>query len=633
MADPVVTMFYNESALIPAPTFSYSTVLVYNNDLVTGYNYTITLNGYCIPKGDSDEPNTVSNVFNKIRTIENIFSSNGGALSIKSDNKPLIYATDVKVISVSFNEASNNWSRFAPYTVQLECNHLFLGTDLTSKEADIISGKDDPNFSDSLHSPNIVNMENHKIKSFNENFNINVDDNIFSQLAIYVENNPNINTPPKTFISNNYYNISLTVSATGRHDVVVAGGQKTTLPAWEHAKRFVHNRLMTQLSRIANNFEFFMRHGNNVNLEQLHNPNLQNQKLIDQSLSPSFSLYNETINFSVSESEGSFEATYNAIVKQNCLIQNQPGVSMGCTNAALHTINKAVNKTYNANEETDTTNQEISISINGEIKGLIPGYNIGADSRAPFKIASLPSVGGSFATTTPNGVGVNVRMDRTMNAEACFNNIFNFVDFDFNQAYKDTLGINATNLQINPATKILPSKMNLTRNYIEGTINYSAEYNNTFNCPTNHFSVDISVEEPIPIIAEFIIPNNNNHTYGTGGGTPEPSGFPIIQNLGTETAKKINVTINGNLGDDFDKCCLGTDDSNTWNMLDYEIFNNKGPCILPSGLILPVISPNYVLTSKTKKTTYPQGNFTISLSYTCATTCALKYISEYETCD
>lgn len=630
MADPIVTMTYNDEPLTPAPTFSYSSSLIYNNDLVTGYNYTITLNGYCIPTGDEDEPNSISNIFTKMLELKNIFSSNGGTLAIKSDNKPLIYATDIKIISVAFNESSNNWSKFAQYTIQLETNHLHLGTDLSSdpliSESDILSGKDDPSIADKLHSPYIVDMEKYKIKSFNENFNINVDDNIFNQLSIYVDTSP-VLLSPTTFISNNYYTVSLTVSATGKHTVITEGGVKKTLPAWEHAKRFVHARLLDRLAKLSNNFDFFMKHGANAALENLHNSAIQPSKLIDQGTVPGFGLYNETINCTVSESDGTFEASYNAIIKQKC--RSGGLVDIGCSNDALHTITKSVNKTYNANEQTNTVNQEISITVNGEIRGLIPGYNAAANIfYSAVTLSTIPSTGGSFMTTTPNLVG---RIDRNSRAEACFNQIFDYYGFDFKPNYKTALGITHANLQINPATKILPSKMNLTRNYIDGTISYSAEYNNTFNCPTNHYSVDISVEEPVPIIAEFIIPNNNYHTFNTQGDIIEPSGFPVIQNLGTNTAKKINVTINGNMGEDFNKCCLGSAGDTTWNLLDYKIFS-LGAFTLPSGLILPVISPNYVLTSKTKKTTYPQGNFTISLAYTCATTCSLNYLSDKVEC-
>lgn len=612
MADPIVTMSYNAQSLSPAPTFSYSTSLVYNNDLVIGYTYKITLNGYCIPKGDNTEPSNVANVFNEIMQIKNIFSSNGGVLSIWSDNKPLVYATDIRVLNVNFNESSNNWSKFAQYTVELECNHLHLGEDLTSQQANIIAGNDDPDFADNLHSPNIVNMENHKLKAFSENCTINVDDSIFNQLAVYVDYSPQP-LGYTTFISNNYYSVSLTVSATGKHDVVIDNdGQKSSLPAFEHAKRFVHRRLMTQIARMSNSFGDFMRQGTLTTLDQLHSNT--GTSLIGHG-SPGFQLFNETLNFTVSESDGTFEASYNAIVKQNC---PPTGAPYGCSNNTLHTITKNVTKTFVANEQTNQYNQEISISINGEITGLVPGYNIGTGFSNPLILDGNLSTG-SFLIINP----LVSRIDKQSQAIALFNSIFNYSKFDLTTNFKTALGITHQTLNINPATEIKPSKMNLTRNFLGGTISYSAEYNNTFNCPTNHFSVDISVEEPVPIIQEFIIPNNNENSIS-------PSGFPIIQNLGTETAKKINVTINGNVGEDFNKCCLGQADD--WNLLNFNAFS-LGPFTLPSGLILPVISEDYVLTSKTKKITYPEGNFTISLAYTCATTCPIGYLAVCEPCE
>lgn len=610
MADPIVTMSYNGFSLSPAPTFSYSTSLVYNNDLVIGYTYKITLNGYCIPKGDNTQISSIANVFNEILEIKNIFSSNGGVLSVWSDNKPLVYATDIRVLSVNFNESSNHWSKFAPYTVELECNHLHLGGDLTADQAAIIAGNDDPDLADNLHSPYIVDIEKHKLKAFSENCNINIDDNIYNQLAVYVDYNPTSGGAYTTFISNNYYSVTLTISATGKHDVVISGNEKRTLPAFEHAKRFVHRRLMTQIARMSTSFADFMRHGNFSTLDQLHNNS--GSSLIS---SPGFNLYNETLNFTVSESDGTFEATYSAIVKQNCPTVGAP---YGCSNNTLHTITKTVTKTFVANEETNQYNQEISISVNGEITGLVPGYNLGDGFNSPLILDGNFSTG-SFLILNP----AVTRMDKQSQAIALFNSIFNYNKFDLIPNFKTALGITHQNLNINSATEIKPSKMNLTRNFLAGTISYSAEYNNTFNCPTNHFSVDISIEEPVPILAEFVIPNNNENELS-------PSGYPIIQNLGTETAKKINVTINGNVGEDFNKCCLGQ--ANDWNLLNFNAFS-LGPFSLPSGLILPVISPDYVLTSKTKKITYPEGNFTISLAYTCATTCDIGYMIECETCN
>jgi hypothetical protein len=639
MSDPIVTMSYNSQYLVPAPTFSYSTTLSYSNDIVVGCTYKITLNGYCIPKGDNDNPNSIDNVFDKMLTINNIFSSNGGALSIYSDSKPLIHATDIKVLNVSFNESNNNWSKFVPYTVELESNHLHIGEDLSDDTENILKGYDDPELADDLHSPNIVDIEKSKIKSYSESFNINVDDNIFSQISLHIDNenldiNPAaISLPPSSryptsrtlqqTIANNYYSISLTISAVGKHDISITDDQKRTLPAWEHAKRFVHKKLKNNLDKISSNFVGFLPNATtNTTLDQLQAPSNITSSTIN---SPAFALYDESINFQTSESDGSFEVTYSAIVKQRCLIPPNIPIpdAWPCSDSAIHTVTKNVTKTFNANQPTNPNNHDISISINGEIRGLIPGYNIGTAINYGSLNIDQTFTTGSFLLYQPYS-GTS-RTDRYSNAEVLFNRIFDFNAWDLRPEIKGFLGITSQVLQVNPASKIIPSTMNLTRNYLDGTISYNAEYDNTFNCPTNNYSVDISVEEPVPVIAEFVIPNNNFNYVG-------PSGFPFIQNLGTQTAKKINININGNVGDDYNRCCLGqTNNPETENLLNPEYpYFSTGEFALPSGLILPIINNDYVLTSKTKKISYPDGKFTISLAYTCATTCNIGFLAVTE---
>jgi len=589
-----IELSYNNIVLDPAPTLSYSTELLYSNNIVVGYKYNITLNGFCMGNiEDINKPYGISTILNTTRIYNNIFSSNGGFIKLRvkpsiaeggSGNwTTILYAVDIQIKSISFNESNNHWTGYVPYTIELSSNHLHLG-DVSGQESMWESGQEDINATDDFISPYIVNINNHKIKTFTENFSFNVDDNAYNQIALYNEQNNPGGFDYTSFINNNYVQINYSLSAVGKHDIYLQDSNKGTLPSWEHAKRWVHTRLNNQIIQMYNGF--FMT-GGAAQLNELHSEDNINPLIA----APNFILYNETLNFGASESEGSFNAEYSAIAKQACSIQGSPG----CINNAIHTVKKTVSKEYNANETINDDNQDTSISIEGQITGLIPGG--GVFGTGGLKLDLLGT--GSFLTHTDN------KIDKNVAAQELLSSIFDFYSFDFNDAFKLALGIDYSLLRVSPSTIIRPSKMTLTRNYLSGIINYSAEYNNKYNCETNHYDIKVDVDEPTPIIKEFIIPNNNH-------------GYSVIQKLSTQTAKKINVSITGNIGDLLNKCCLGV--NNNWNLLNLNMFSLTDFNV-PPGIALPEINPNFVLTNRTKQVTFPNGDFTINLAYTCASVC------------
>lgn len=356
MSEPVVRMFYfhNDIAtgyqISPMPNFSYNLEPIYNNDVIISYSYNITLNGTCIRALNAKpEVGDSAQVINEIVYLKNVFSSNGGFLRVVidyggGDLYPVLYATDIKVKKISFTESDNSWSKFANYSIELTSNHLFMGNDLTNVESDIILGVENLDVANNLESPFAVNIANYKIKSFNENFDMNIADNIFSRTSIF-NNYKNVTTS----LGGEYFNISYTATATGKQDTQTLGGVKRTLPAWEHAKRFVHAKLLQQMSNL---FTGFLSMNGEVSREFLHN-NAGIGIFSDISQTPSvlgvgpqFFLYNEHFDFSVSESEGSFNVTYNATIKKQC---SQFGFNNTfCKNNVIHTINKDINQTYNA---------------------------------------------------------------------------------------------------------------------------------------------------------------------------------------------------------------------------------------------------------------------------------------------
>lgn len=641
-----IAVTYQDQLITPAPKISYSTNMNNSNDLVVGYNHTITLNGYCIAQAPHLSHGAYA--LNDATILKNIFNSNGGTLKVTYQDKygnvaVVLRAVDIKVLSINFEESSNNWSKYIPYTVELECSHIHLSTDQNQLAE---TGIEDIIISQKLQSDDIVDVTRYKLKSFNENVSFNIEDNIFEQVELN-----DLQSTRKLFISNNYYTINYNLSAVGKHDITNINGVKATIPAWESAKRFVHTRLATQLDRLIG--KVFLRSNDYQLLNDLHGHYSGSPLIYD----PEYGLFNEVINFNVSESDGSFDVQYSVMVKRRCL--NPAGyITIGCSDNTLHTITKKVDREFKATEEiaqiidpeaNPLGYTEITITIDGQIVGLVPG--VGIASQGAILMDKLPTVGGTGSFLT---LGNANKVSKLYYAEELFNQLVTAGTkedefFDFVPEFKEALGINSITLEVDVegdqahlVKTLRPSRISVTKNPINGTINYSVTYDNKYNCDkTNHFSIDISVENPTPIIAEFVIPNNNGkdangNIIRNEDGTPVCPGHTVVQQLGTQTAKKITVTMKGNTGLDFKRCCLGNDftgdqadpndlitlDNPNWDLLNLDYFN-MDEFIIPEGLVIPEFGPNFILTQKQKKMSFPKGDFTITLGYTLATVCSV----------
>lgn len=623
MSQPLVSVYYNGNLVKPVQSISYSTNMDYKNDLAVNYYYTVKLNGSIIPP-PTGTSYTLTNLTNSMADVKGVFSSNGGTLKVYSDDKLVFYAVDSKVKGVNFLESSNNWSKYIPFEVEIDFNHLHMGEDLEDTLDEItLNGGDDLALADNFQSSNVVDIENYKIKEFTENFTMDINDNdIFNQVTLL-----NAVGVTSSKITNSFFSISYNLSAKGKHDIYYSDNNKVTLPAWEHAKRYVHRRLVNQLNSM---FNTFLSMDNSGPLSDIHSYNNDGAINLRDPLGglPAFGLFNETITFDVSEAEGTFSVQYNAIVKQLCPTYE---INIGCSSNTIHTVSTQISRSFTANEETNLENQEITVTVNGEIRGLVPGGG-GLRSYGPLVIADPDGpYRGTFLLRQNTFFDKNDYADQLLIGTTGVIGIFDPIAYDLTEPYKAALGITPDLLGVNYNTLLRPSKMNLTRNYLQGTINYTAEYNNKYNCSTSHFEVQLSVEMPTPVIAEFVIPNNNVERVDNDSVCA--SGYSVIQKLGTQTAKKISVNINGNLGFDLGKCCLGSqrlefgscDDS--LDLLSLNYFDTQD-FILPSGVVIPIIGSGYVLTNKQKSTTFPKGDFSITLDYICADVCEINYFEK-----
>lgn len=560
--------------LSPVPMISISTEFLYANDSIIGYIYKITLDGYCsnfrqLNHGeDLTSPDyyskNIEKVLGNIELIRKLLSRNGSNLTIQTeDGSTMIKAKGGTLRSLSFDETENAWSVYAKYSAQIDFNEVeFLGSSISCGSAD---------FDGASKNSSLIDIDSHKIKSFTDGWNFSISETSYDYVR-NIDNGSDLGIHNMTISAS--YNIDVTGSNYYIADKVV--------PAHEQARLFAQKRLydrVTELVSGGNSQIFKVTTGVSAppcgsdTLNTIHQAG--NGILGNITYLP----YNESVTCSISESDGTFSANYSCTLKSNA-----SGMSYSSGNV-IHTINKSRTRTREQNNKNT-----YSISVDGTIQGLVLG--------------GLIYSGGNFAL--PSNGSILIKASDSINkyspAAAFYSTIAS--EQDLNDNLKQALGItydslNIINSNCSSTTPLpptpRPSSFNLTRNYMDGTISYNAEY--TKNCVRDTESiqsVSITTENPVPVLADFTVPN-----FGT-----------IIQDIKTFTAKKINISIEGKKNRD---CCLNIND------IILDIGCNTG-VVLPPGVNLP--DPNlYILTQKQRTDNKTEGTYSINLSYTCLTGC------------
>jgi hypothetical protein len=168
---------------------------------------------------------------------------------------------------------------------------------------------------------------------------------------------------------------------------------------------------------------------------------------------------------------------------------------------------------------------------------------------------------------------------------------------DLTENFKTFLNLDNTSLGLSCAGRPKSSKHNAAHNYFDGTITYSTQFDAAISCLDNTPIRLISIVEndKTPRIAEFIIPGR--------------SGGPIIQQIGSDQPKTIDVNIQG-----YDKalinCCF--DPSGILN----KICNEKID-LLPTSGIPNKDQASLILTTDEYTTNSLDGSFSIQRVYIC----------------
>jgi hypothetical protein len=552
--DPGSKVYYGTKGsesdrLVPAPQVSFTTEMVYANDTVAGYTYIVTLNGYATAL-DKTSNITYSyglvDVSNRVQKIRDIFSLNGAHLYIMDSggNNILMECRGGTVKSIVFEESPNNWVNYVPYKIEIEFSEIIINgcsvaNSLNCNELTINSNS---------VAPNLIDITKYKIKSFNDNWSFNISEAAYNSYGSF---------------QNQYIDVEYTVSATGKNFYTE---EKKLLPAWEQAKNFVQQRVYDQvkglISNILNRNSSSAGCSPDKTLSQLHS--LGTPGGIDGIDSLSHQIYNESISCEAGEAEGTFSATYKAILKNTS--NNQP-LATDC----LHTFTK------NKSIQDDNKIRTVSISVQGSITGLIPGGLI----RSP-NIIEFPKNGKIFLTHDSNTS--ITKYDKALNIYNQINN-----NGDISQYLKNIIGITGDELELSGSCSTIPiaSSYSSTHDYTSGVITYSAEYNSNRACmgDSSYRNITISVEDSVPMIAEFVVP-------GRAAG-------PIIQKIGVNSPKRVSVNIEGVSSQ---LCCPSLDNS----------------CDSTSGLPfdLPTLEiENMKLTQNQVTTNTIDGSYSINRSY------------------
>lgn len=547
--------------LVPAPKISINQENIYANDTIIGYNYILSFNGYCtsldLRNVTPGKTYGFSDTIGAIDKFKDIISANGGTLLITdADGEEILKATGGLLRSFNIEESDNRWVNYAPYSLELEFNELWFGNcdGLVDKNCgDIFDGLTD--------SPYLLDMKKFRVRSFSDSLSLELsEENMYNSFAL-----------DTLKVHNHHLTVKYTINATGKH---YFSDSFQLMPAWEQAKRFVQHKLKDQIKdRLISTLMQRAESGCEAigALGDLYAPGMPG--LFDNISTSQFGFYNEIISCEASEAEGSFSATYEAIIKR---------LNEGGESSVLHTFSKSVNTT------DDGSQRNSSITINGDIRGLVETGLL----KTP-NIIELPS-NGSFFTYNDNNTN-----SRYSKALAAYSDIIDNDDLKSN--IKTFFGISNSALNvsgdcIDPSGLPDPASHNTTHNYVEGSISYETTYTTERACSpsgTGITGISISIEDSVDTIAEFVIP-------GRAKG-------PIIQKIGSKTPKKININIDGAVQP---QCC-------TIETLE-ELYNkactdNGFP--LPSGVPAAALAGTK-LTQDQFVTNPLDGSFSISRSYT-----------------
>lgn len=506
-----IRVFYDGLELIPAPTISIKKEFIYANDNIIGYTYNININGYA-SSVNKENNNYVSNITNTVNALDNIhfiLHKNGKNLTITCDDTEIFRAEGGQLRSFNVEESDNKWVQYTKYSASLEFSNIGYSIGTTVSIAD-----------DTLSADSFDYLV--KLKNYNDSWNFQAsEEEVYSFYIV----------PGTASEDFSRFNVTYTISATGKHYYDTNGN---LIPAWVAAKNFVQQKIYHQILTFKNAspLSFYFLPNTSYNSNEISGPLLNNAlsstytgatlyPLLNNNLINNFSIFNESINCTTSESDGTFSATYSCVCKK---------INQTWMPYSIHTFDIAYDKTRDFKEINNT------ISVNGTVTGMLE-TNILANV-ADGSILVLPNNGSFIGSDVPGDY-----VTKYFNALRDFNMyIADATHSDLQPAYKTALNVtygtlfSLTDLAtscIDLTTLVDPQSFSINHNYATGSIEYSIEYNTNRACSRSRGfeTLTISEEDSVPIIAEFVIPGREEG--------------PILQFLNTNSNKKISMEFKG----------------------------------------------------------------------------------------
>ncbi len=527
---PTLSVLFDNVRLEPSPFITVNKEPIYTNDSVTGFTYSLDIRGYASSVVHTKELAVpgVSTTLQELSYIHELFTRNGKNLEIICYDTGGLYmravGSHLKSFSVEPNE--NQWINYIEYKATIEFTDLVFTSAYNQTSIGIA------NDSVATQDP-ILALQLLRLRSYQDSWNFEVPEN---EAYLYYSRI----TSAGVLATEDYsqINVSYTINATGKHFYI----DGLTTAAWENAKNFVQKKLFYQI--------FGFRAGGLLNQQGFINSSYNSNDLqantlndaltsiyftpaippiLDASIVSRYKIYNESISCSTSQSDGTFSATYNCVLKRF-----DPSIAAPLN--SIHTF------TVNYDETNDFEKSNRTITVQGSLQGLLP-TNILQAYDNDGQTFVLPENGIFFGVDRTN---INTKYAFAWEDFRFF--IANEALDDLRDNFKNVLGINYASLfpqtNINSPCNVdgynalyqilaLPKSFSVSHNYSAGTIDYTSTYDTERSCAAERGfeSMTVTEEDSIPAYSEFTV-------IGRASG-------PILQNLNTNKPKNITIAFNG----------------------------------------------------------------------------------------
>lgn len=396
--------------------------------------------GFNKPPKQQITPNDASNaIFFKQQALRALFAQDGQYLEITDLNDDEAIIICYPRLVGDITFNEGIYVDKADFTITLECDTLLNLDSKVHNEGSLISS-DGQIYFDKTEDELLASLSGHFIQDYNEEWSIEVDDSVAESI-----------TSPRS------YRISHSISSTGKTHYGPSG---VKLKAWEQARGFVQSRLSDNITDYPNV------------MGQIGSGTLN--------LINSYGGFNHVRTEQINESNGTYSVTENWLISSGTSYEN-----------------------YNLSVSNSIDNPFVSVSIDGNIKGLSEitpsGFTAGNTANAAYDNALL-----KYNTVTNSGqFGVGSDVYKRAN--------------------------NMVAVQLNSQ----PKSISLAANQFNGELTYNLQWDNR---PTNIISgvltESITVNDTYPGDVFAVIPVIGRQTG------------PVLQAVGGRTEYRREVAIN-----------------------------------------------------------------------------------------